>query len=235
MNQDHGKMRKKAKKKDKNNFMKITKLGHCCLVIEEGGINIMTDPGAWTTAQTEQKNINIILITHEHQDHLHIDSLKTVLKNNPQAQVITNSGVGKILEKEKIAYTLLEDGNSKIFDNILIEGFGKIHAHIYKTIPQVINTGYYISNRFFYPGDSFYIPPKPVEILALPVAGTWMKISEAIDYALALKPKHAFPVHDGMLKFFGPSHLLPQKILASQGINFIIPEEGKNHQAQIVL
>jgi len=210
--------------------MRITKIGHCCLVIEEGGIKIITDPGAWTTAQNEEKNINIILITHEHQDHFHIDSLKTVLKNNPQAKIITNDDVGKILEKEKIAYTLLEDGGSKTFHNILIGGFGKEHAYIYKTVPQVINTGYFISNRFFYPGDSFYKPPKPVEILALPVAGPWMKISEAIDYALALKPKHAFPVHDGMLKFFGPFHSQPQKILKDANINFFIPKDRETFE-----
>src|SRR4051812_27786091 len=59
-----------------NKNMKIKKLGHCCLVIETKGIRIMTDPGNYSTLQADEKNIDIILITHEHTDHLHIESLK---------------------------------------------------------------------------------------------------------------------------------------------------------------
>ena len=87
--------------------MRITKLGHCCLIIEEAGVRIMTDPGMFSTAQNDVKNIDVVLITHEHQDHLHIDSLKTVLKNNPGVKVITNRGAGKLLEKEGISYEIL--------------------------------------------------------------------------------------------------------------------------------
>jgi hypothetical protein len=51
-----------------------------------------------------------------------------------------------------------------------------------------------------------------------------MKLSEAIDYALELKPKSCFPVHDGILKSPGVSHLLPKKILEENGIKFNILE-----------
>lgn len=210
--------------------MNITKLGHCCLIIETKGLRILTDPGAWTTAQNDVTRIDVILITHEHQDHLHIESVKTVLKNNPQASIYTNSGVGKILIQHNISFSLLEDHNSISVKGVTLEGHGTQHAYIYKTVPEVINTGYFIGEKFFYPGDSFYNPKKPVEILALPVAGTWMRLADAIEYACALQPKHAFPVHDGMLKIFGPSHLLPQRILAEQGITFTIPELGKEMQ-----
>ncbi len=70
--------------------MKITKFGHCCLLIEEKGVRILTDPGTYSTQQSEVKNIDFVLITHEHADHFHVDSLKALLKNNPQAKVIPN-------------------------------------------------------------------------------------------------------------------------------------------------
>ena len=38
--------------------MNITKLGHCCLLIEEKGLRILTDPGAYSTGQNEIKNID---------------------------------------------------------------------------------------------------------------------------------------------------------------------------------
>lgn len=82
--------------------MKITKFGHCCLLIEENGVRILTDPGTYSTQQSEVKNIDFVLITHEHSDHFHIDSLKALLKNNPQAKVITNKSVGVFFGKNSI-------------------------------------------------------------------------------------------------------------------------------------
>ncbi len=207
--------------------MNITKLGHCCLVIEVNNIRIVTDPGAWTTAQNEVKGIDAILITHEHADHLHVDSLRVVLAHNPQAVVLTNQAVGNILTKENISYELLEEGGIKKIQGVVLEGHGSQHADIYPTVPAVQNTGYFIDSRLFYPGDALYNPGKAVGILALPVAGPWLKIAEAIDYAKNIAPKICFPVHDGMLKITGPFHLLPEKMLKEEGIDFIVLEEGK--------
>jgi L-ascorbate metabolism protein UlaG (beta-lactamase superfamily) len=207
--------------------MQITKIGHCCLIIEDQGKTILTDPGMFSSRQNEIKGINLILITHEHADHFHVDSLKVVLKNNPEAIVITNSSVGKLLDEQGVVYQLLEHGQNKKIADVLLEGFGQDHAPIYPTVPRVENTGYFISNRFFYPGDAFTDPGKAVEILALPVVGPWMHISEAIDYALKLAPKFAFPVHDGFLKFGGPFYSVPKMIMEPKGIKFIEPEGEK--------
>ncbi|MCL5667219.1 MAG: MBL fold metallo-hydrolase [Patescibacteria group bacterium] len=207
--------------------MKITKIGHCCLVIKDQGKTVLTDPGIFSDGQNKITGIDIVLITHEHQDHLHIDSLKIILQNNPQAAVVTNSGVGKLLDKENIPYQLLEDGNKKMFDGLLIEAFGNEHANIYPSILKVQNTGYLISKRLYYPGDAFTMPGKQVEILALPVIGPWLHIAEAINFALAIRPKYAFPVHDGFLKFGGPFYNIPKGIIEPQGIKFIEPEKDQ--------
>lgn len=207
--------------------MKITKIGHCCLVVKEQGLTILTDPGAWTVEQNSLKGIDIVLITHEHADHFHVDSLKQILSNNPEAKVVTNSAVGKILDAERISYEVLEHGQNIEIQGVLFEAFGEKHSLIYNSIPQVQNTGFFIAGRLFYPGDAFTNPGKEVEILALPVCGPWMHMAEALDYALELKPKVAFPVHDAMLKIYGPFHKLPETILNQNNIQFIIPELGK--------
>jgi len=198
------------------------------LIVEEKGLRILTDPGAYSTLQNQTKNIDIILITHEHADHLHVESLKTVLENNPKALIITNHGVGKILDEQRIPHEFLEHGEEKIIGEVKLEGHGDRHADIYPTVPVAQNTGYFISGRLFYPGDALYNPQKPVEILALPVSGPWIKISESTDYAKLIKPKICFPVHDGMLKFFGAIHRVPGNALAEMGSKFIIPDLGKN-------
>jgi len=191
--------------------MKITKLGHCCLVIEEEGLRILTDPGGYSTSQNTVRGLQVILITHEHPDHLHIESLKKVLANNPLAEVFTNAAVGKILDKEGIRFNLLSHQDKKVLGGVLIEGLGDKHAEIHPDWPRVENTGYFIGERLFYPGDALYNPARPVEILALPVAGPWLKISEAIEYAKIVRPKTCFPVHDGFYKtkLIGAVHRLP--------------------------
>ncbi|MBI5622040.1 MBL fold metallo-hydrolase [Candidatus Falkowbacteria bacterium] len=210
--------------------MKITKLGHCCMLIEEGGKRILTDPGNYSIEQNESKNIDLVLITHEHGDHLHIESLKMVLQNNPGAQVITNTAVGKILDGEGIAYTTVEDGQSHDFQGVILEAFGSEHAVIYREIPNVQNTGYFIANRLFYPGDAFTIPGKPVDILALPVAGPWVKTSEVIEYGRAVKPTSCFPVHDGFCLGITPFHNVARKFIEPTGIKFIVLELGKEYE-----
>jgi len=105
--------------------MKITKLGHCCLVIETKGFKILTDPGAYTELQNNIRGIDIVLITHEHPDHFHLDSLHKVLKNNPQAKIITNSAVGKYLKKERLNFLLVEHGDSLDIKDLNLEGLGE--------------------------------------------------------------------------------------------------------------
>lgn len=210
--------------------MKITKFGHCCLLIEENGVRILTDPGTYSTQQSEVKNIDFVLITHEHADHFHIDSLKALLKNNPQAKVITNKSVGALLEKDGIAFSVVENGQNSDANGVLIEGFGESHALMHTSIPPIQNTGYFIANKLFYPGDAFTNPGKQVEVLALPVAGPWMRLLEAIDYALLIKPKTCFPVHEGILKQPGSTHVIPSKVLEPKGIKFVILEIDKEHE-----
>jgi len=207
--------------------MKITKLGHCCLLVETAGKKILTDPGAYSEAQNHATGVDIILITHEHPDHLHIDSLKQVMANNPSAKIFTNRGVAALLKQAELVFELLEHGQSRELNGLVLEGIGEKHAPIYPSVPEVVNTGYLIDEKLFYPGDAFYEPGKAVEVLALPVAGPWMKLSEAIDYAKKLKPKSVFPVHDGMLKIFGPAHRLPKSELEKSGIQFTPLETGQ--------
>ena len=49
--------------------MKITKFGHSCLLVEEGGARILLDPGKYSILQNNVENVDAIVITHEHQDH----------------------------------------------------------------------------------------------------------------------------------------------------------------------
>ena len=205
--------------------MKITKLGHCCLLIYTKGKRILTDPGSYTVeTHSKIENIDYILFTHEHQDHYHIESLRVILEKNPQAVIYSNNSVSELLDKEGIKHTQINHSDTLLLGEISVTGIGEKHAQMHSTIPLSTNLGYFIDERLWYPGDAFTNPERPVEILALPVSGPWMKLSEAIDYALLLKPKKVFPVHDGTR--FGSAHVLPAKVLGPEGIEFIVMVEG---------
>ena len=207
--------------------MKITKIGHCCLVIEESGKKIMTDPGMWSDEQNEIKGIDIVLITHEHSDHFHLESLQAVLANNPQAIVVTNSRVSDLLAENNIESVLLEHEQREIFAEVEIAGFGTEHAVIYSAIPNVMNTGFLIQNRFFYPGDALTQPGVPIEILAMPIIGPWMTLAQALDWTKAIKPDICIPVHDGMLKAQEWLYRVPAHVFTESGIQFKAVELGE--------
>jgi L-ascorbate metabolism protein UlaG (beta-lactamase superfamily) len=213
--------------------MKIKKIGHCCLVVEERGVRLLTDPGAYSTGQEKETDIAAVLITHEHSDHLHIESLKSILDTNPQAKVVTNSAVGKILAEQGVPFEKVEHGQRIIIGDLDIEGFGEKHAEIFEEFGMVQNTGYFIGDKLFYPGDAFTNPGKKIDVLALPVAGPWMKLSEAIIYARQISPKYVFPVHDGLLSaqsINGTTKRIPTAVLEPLGIRFIPMSAGDEQE-----
>lgn len=206
--------------------MKITKYGHCCLLVEEKELRLLTDPGTYSRDFTELTEIDVILITHEHADHLHVESLKELLKRNPYPRIYTTQAVKEILEKEGIPSKVLKHGEKIVEKGVEIEAIGEKHAAMHPAIPQSTNVGFFIQNNLFYPGDALTLPGKPVKWLALPVIAPWMKMSEAIDYAIAVKPKGCFPVHEGILIHPGFAYRVPPMVLEKQGIKWIVPEHA---------
>lgn len=204
--------------------MKITKFGHSCLLIQEQDLCILIDPGMFSTGQNSVKNIDLVLITHEHQDHIEMNSLKAVLGNNPDAKIFSNASVAALLSKENITAGVLEHGQHIVEKSVKIEAFGQDHALIHSTVAIIQNRGYFIADRLFYPGDALLHPGREVEILAWPAFAPWMRIGEGIDYALDVKPKIAFPVHDAILARPAFLHPLIGKIFGENGIDFRVLE-----------
>jgi L-ascorbate metabolism protein UlaG (beta-lactamase superfamily) len=149
--------------------------------------------------------------------------------------VFCNESVGAILSGENIEHTVMSDGTRVEEKEVVIEGLGTTHATIHASLPESMNTGYFIANRLWYPGDAFTDPKRAVDILALPIAGPWMKMSEALEYAIALKPRVAFPVHDGilnptLLNMNAFPYRVPSTVLEPRGIRFLPLEINKDYE-----
>jgi L-ascorbate metabolism protein UlaG (beta-lactamase superfamily) len=209
--------------------MTITKFGHCCLLLEIAGKRILTDPGRFSTEQNNLTNIDIILITHEHADHYHSESVAKILIGNPNAVVVTNTSVATLLESLNVRVVILDGRTEDCVQGVELAAYDGEHVEIFKDFGLVQNTGYLVAGEFFFPGDAYTIPDKPVRVLALPVAGPWCKLSEAITYALAVQPQVAIPVHDATLNEAGKAVTYPHCVreLEKIGATFLVPEVGE--------
>ncbi len=55
--------------------MRITKFGHSCVRLSEGGRDVVLDPGGWSEREALD-GVSAVLVTHEHADHWTIDHLR---------------------------------------------------------------------------------------------------------------------------------------------------------------
>jgi L-ascorbate metabolism protein UlaG (beta-lactamase superfamily) len=174
--------------------MKITHYGHSCLLVEDAAARILLDPGVFSTGYENLEGLTAILVTHQHPDHLDRAKLPALLERNPDARLHTDPDTQFDGATPVRAGDVLDLGTE-------VRAFGRDHAVIHPDIPMIANTGYLIGNRFFHPGDSFTIPEADVEILGLPTAAPWQKLSEAVDYLRAVAPRVAIPIHEKVVAF----------------------------------
>lgn len=74
-----------------------------------------------------------------------------------------------------------------------------------------------------HPGDSFYIPFEQIDVLALPSAAPWMKLSESVDYLRAMAPRVAVPIHQAVLSDAGTGvHYARLQEMKDPGTEFVV-------------
>lgn len=182
--------------------MRITKLDHAALVVEEGGRRLVVDPGGLTNPILGLEHVDGVVITHEHADHWIGDQLRRILDANPGAVIVGPSSVARAAADFDI-HTVAA-GDTLEIESWSLAFFGGNHAVIHASIPVVENVGVLINGRLYYPGDSFHIPlGVEVDTLAAPAGAPWLKISEAMDFVAQVAPKRAFGTHDGVLSAAG--------------------------------
>lgn len=180
--------------------MLITHFGHAAVLVETAsGARALFDPGTYSSGFEGLAELDLILVTHAHPDHVDADRLAALREANPSAALIANA-------EATAAAGPSRDGDRQVGDDaplelagVRIEPTGRAHAPIHPDLPPMSNTGFILDDAVWHPGDAFDASPKQVDVLLLPVGGPFMKISEAVDFARSVAPRVIVPIHQAGL------------------------------------
>ena len=204
--------------------MKIIKLEHSCLIVEQGDRVLVIDPGVYSDSFAPNDNIDAVIVTHEHSDHFDLAKIQLIQRENPNARIFTTPKVAAQIPGAEIAAGKIQNGAWQL------EFFGHDHAPILDNVVPCENVGVVINNELVYPGDSFSMPPVQAKILALPVSAPWLKLGETVKYLAATKPEKIFPTHDVLLSQIGRdiTYGLLRKTAAEIGAGFVDLQPGES-------
>nr|WP_228046522.1 MBL fold metallo-hydrolase [Saccharopolyspora sp. HNM0983] len=178
----------------------MTHFGHSCVLVETGSARLLLDPGTFATGFEDVRELDAVLITHQHPDHLDVERLPALLAANPGAQLITDPGSAGTLAGTGPEPTVVRPGDAFEVAGGAVDVVGGAHAVIHPDIPVIDNIGFVIDGgAFYHPGDSFFVPEQRIDVLGLPTGAPWLKLSEAVDFLRAVHPRTAVPIHEAVL------------------------------------
>jgi L-ascorbate metabolism protein UlaG (beta-lactamase superfamily) len=152
-----------------------------------------------------------------------------LLDRNPGMRVVSDEGSVDALGGTGADVQVVHAGDELEVGGVGVAVLGRDHVVIHPDIPVVPNVGYLVGGRLFHPGDAFTLPGRPVEVLAVPAAAPWLKVSEAIDYLRAVRPRVAVPVHDRVLSPVGTSlhYRQLEQLGARDGTTLLVLDDGQ--------
>lgn len=200
--------------------MKVTKYEHATLVINSDDSLLVIDPGMFLTPPDFTGTVAVV-ITHEHADHWSEQNLSAILQKAPDAKMYGPKGVADAASGFEV--TVVKAGDIIQADPFTLEFFGDKHAVIHDSLPVADNVGVMVNDELYYGGDSYTVPGKPVGTLAAPVGAPWLKIGDAMDFVLEVKPERAFYIHDMTLSVAG-------KGMASDRLKWATEQNGGTYK-----
>ena len=182
----------------------ISFLGHASLMLSWNDKIIHVDPVSCEADYRMLPGADMILITHDHGDHLDVNAVQCV--KTAAAKVVGTPGV----EKQLHGIVVMKNGETRTVDGLKIEA---VPAYNIKHMrapgmpfhPRGIGNGYVLTfgdKRVYLAGDTENIPEmkelKDIDIAFLPMNLPYTMTPEMVaDAARAFRPKILYPYHQG--------------------------------------
>ena len=184
--------------------LEITFIGHGTLMLRFNGKIIHVDPWGQLADYTQMPKADIILITHEHRDHLDPKAIENV-RTGKTILILT-----KICAKQIDGGTVMNNGDTQEIDGINIEAVPAYNIEHQRSPgipfhPKGDGNGYIVTfggKRVYIAADTENTPElkaiKNIDIAFLPMNLPYTMTPEMVaDASRALKPKILYPYHFG--------------------------------------
>jgi L-ascorbate metabolism protein UlaG (beta-lactamase superfamily) len=184
--------------------LKITFIGHGTLMFEFNGKVIHLDPWGKLADYSKLPKADLILITHEHPDHLDVDAIKKIRKDKTGI-VLTESCAKKVNGQ-----VVMRNGSKEVVWGIGIEAvpaYNLVHKRDtgQPFHPKGQGNGYIITfgdKKVYVAGDTENTPEmkalKDIDVAFLPMNLPYTMTPEMVaDAAKTFKPKILYPYHTG--------------------------------------
>jgi L-ascorbate metabolism protein UlaG (beta-lactamase superfamily) len=188
------------------NKLSITWSGHAGFKIIYGNMKVYIDPYKLSKTYEKISDADIVLITHNHFDHLSIEDLKNII--NERTVIVSAQECLSQLKSLKVKESIgIDPRNSVKLDDLRIETVPAynidkdFHPKNDKKIGFIIEFG---NDRLYHTGDTDIIPEmkdtNPTVVL-IPVSGTYVMTAEEASKAVneLITPKVAIPMHYGTI------------------------------------
>jgi L-ascorbate metabolism protein UlaG (beta-lactamase superfamily) len=184
--------------------LKITFLGHGSLMLDFNGMNISIDPFSRVANYAELPKADLILLTHEHQDHLDLDALEDV-RMDKTVIVLTETCANQV-----DGGIVMHNGDVRNLNDLNIEAvpaYNLVHKRDSGQAfhPKGIGNGYVLTfgdKRVYIAGDTENTPEMKtlpeIDVAFLPMNLPFTMTPEMVaDAAKAFRPKILYPYHFG--------------------------------------
>jgi L-ascorbate metabolism protein UlaG (beta-lactamase superfamily) len=186
--------------------MRITNLGHSCLLVEMADTRILIDPGVYSPGAAEVRDLDAVLVSHQHPDHLDVERLPGLMTANPGARLITDPDSARMLRDRGIEAQPHTRSPVQVGE-VTVTPEGELHAIIHDEIPRISNIGVRLDApgepSLFHPGDALDAEAGEVDVLAFPLAAPWSRGRDMTAFVRRFNAPHAVPIHDALLSEVG--------------------------------
>jgi L-ascorbate metabolism protein UlaG (beta-lactamase superfamily) len=184
--------------------LKITFIGHGTLMLTFGDMVIHVDPWSRAADYAGMPKADLILVTHEHGDHLDAAAIETLTKEN------TSLVLTEVCAEAADGGIVMENGQTQTIAGVRIEAvpaYNLVHLRPDGSPfhPKGVGNGYVLTlgdTRVYVAGDTENTPEmktlRDIDVAFLPMNLPYTMDPEMVaDAAKAFKPRILYPYHYG--------------------------------------